>query len=77
MDHSFAVSVTDGICDLTMKFDTPEVVEILELADLEPGTVPLIVSGGLMDGTPFSASDCILLRQLGGEASKAAGGRLR
>ena len=52
----------DGIDDLTMKFSTPDVVDVLELDALEPGeTVELVVSGTLQDGTPFSASDCILI----------------
>lgn len=65
----------DGICDLTMKFSTPEVVQMLELADVEPGTLELVVSGCLMDGTPFSASDCVLLRAHGNAFLRAAGSR--
>ena len=67
----------DGICDLTMKFSTPEVVQMLELADVEPGTLELVVSGSLLDGTPFSASDCVLLRVHGQGQMKGAGGQPR
>jgi hypothetical protein len=52
----------DGIDDLAMKFSTPDVVATLELDVLAPGeTVELVVSGNLLDGTPFEASDCIWL----------------
>jgi hypothetical protein len=52
----------DGFVDLLMKFETHEVVEALELNDLDPGAlVELIVSGNLLDGTAFTASDCIRL----------------
>jgi hypothetical protein len=52
----------DGFDDLSMKFNKSKVVEILELDDLEAGSyVELVLSGFLLDGTPFSASDCILL----------------
>jgi predicted outer membrane repeat protein len=52
----------DGFTDLSMKFRTDEVVESLELNDLPAGAaIELIVSGHLLDGTPFEASDCIAL----------------
>ncbi len=52
----------DGITDLNMKFKTDDVVEALELNDLPAGDlVQLVVNGTLLDGTPFSASDCIRL----------------
>lgn len=52
----------DGIDDLSMKFKTQVVVDALEL-DLEArGTVlELVVSGNLLDGTPFVLSDCIVI----------------
>ena len=52
----------DGFDDLSMKFKTQNVVAALEL-DLEiPGTVlELVVSGILLDGTPFVGSDCIVI----------------
>ncbi len=50
----------DGITDLSMKFKTDDAVEALELNDLPAGDlVQLVVNGTLLDGTPFSASDCI------------------
>jgi len=53
---------SDGIDDLSMKFNTETLVAELELDDLPGGAmVELIVSGALSDGTPFSAADCIRL----------------
>ncbi|MCH8153074.1 MAG: hypothetical protein IH830_11980 [Planctomycetes bacterium] len=52
----------DGATDLSMKFRTDDVVAALLLNDLPAGDlVELVVSGTLLDGTPFSASDCIRL----------------
>ncbi|MHC4063110.1 MAG: hypothetical protein ACYSUQ_11815 [Planctomycetota bacterium] len=52
----------DGIIDLSMHFRTDEVVESLELNDLPAGaTLELVVTGTLLDGTLFEASDCITL----------------
>ena len=52
----------DGILDLSMKFKTDAVVAALELDDLDAGAlVELVVSGNLVNGTPFQASDCIRL----------------
>ena len=52
----------DGILDLSMKFRTVDVVDALLLNDLPAGDlVELVVSGALLDGTAFSASDCIRL----------------
>ena len=52
----------DGVTDLSMKFKTDDVVAALQLNDLPAGDlVELVVSGALLDGTPFSASDCIRL----------------
>jgi hypothetical protein len=52
----------DGITDLSMKFRTQEVVDALELDGLPGGElVELAVSGTLLDGTPFTASDCVWL----------------
>jgi probable HAF family extracellular repeat protein len=53
----------DGMMDLSLKFRTDDVVEILQLDDLEfGGEVELVVTGTLLDGTEFStAGDCILI----------------
>ncbi len=66
----------DGIDDLGMKFSTRKLVRSLELAGLSPGaSVPLTLSGTLRDGTPFEASDCILITggSRNGEADAADG----
>jgi hypothetical protein len=50
----------DGINDLSMKFKTPQIVAAFELNDLPGGAVvEFVVSGTLLDGTPFTARDCI------------------
>jgi hypothetical protein len=52
----------DGLMDLSMKFRTADVVAALEFNALPPGDlVELFVTGNLLDGTPFAASDCIRL----------------
>ncbi len=52
----------DGIDDLNMKFKSQEVVDALQLDDLPSGAlVELVLTGSLLDGTEFSASDCIRL----------------
>jgi len=53
---------SDGIDDLSLKFDTQALVIELQLDDLPGGaSVELVVSGELSDGTGFSAADCIAL----------------
>jgi hypothetical protein len=52
----------DGEMDLSMKFKSSDVVEALELDDLSSGAfVELEVSGTLLNGTEFAATDCIRL----------------
>jgi hypothetical protein len=51
----------DGWADLSMKFIRPEVIYVLELNTLPPDQdeVELMLTGELMDGTPFEAHDCV------------------
>ncbi len=53
----------DGIDDLLMRFSTPETVAALGL-DTEPKDtmIELSLRGLLIDGTVFSASDCVTIR---------------
>ncbi len=57
----------DGIDDLSMKFMTDDVVEVLQLNDLSDGDeVEMIVTGLLLDGSSFATTgDCI--RVVGGD----------
>ncbi len=53
----------DGYLDLSMKFSSPDVVAVLELDDVPGGSeLELVVTGSLLDETPFVAYDCIVLR---------------
>ncbi len=57
----------DGIRDLRMKFKTDAIVEALELEDVPSGAeVEVMVTGTLLDGTPFFSSDCLLIMRPGG-----------
>jgi hypothetical protein len=52
----------DGILDLSMKFKTRDVADLLPVDDPNGALVELVVSGTLLDGTPFaSSSDCVRL----------------
>jgi hypothetical protein len=52
----------DGVLDLSIKFDSRQVTAALELESLARGTlVELLLSGLLLDGTPFTGRDCIRL----------------
>ncbi len=68
----------DGLLDLMMHFKTDEVVPALGLNDFDPGAlVPLTLIGTLLDGTPFSASDCVRLVPPGaGDGLLAVGSNL-
>jgi len=65
----------DGIVDLSIKFDTRTVVSQFELNELPGGTlVELVLSGELLDETPFSARDCIRLVPSGPGSGALPGG---
>lgn len=51
----------DGTEDLTLKFDTQEIVEAIGTVEDVEGLV-LQLTGSLSDGTPIEGSDCISLR---------------
>ena len=58
----------DGILDLTLKFDTQDLVEKLDLCPLDGQTIPLIITGNLKveeGGTPIEGEDCILVLKPG------------
>lgn len=53
----------DGIMDLSLKFDSAQVVETLKLDELDRWTTePLILLGNLHDGTPFRGIDCVRIQ---------------
>jgi hypothetical protein len=50
----------DGVMDVSMKFKSQEVVSALMLGGMPGNTeVELVLSGALLDGTTFTANDCI------------------
>jgi len=52
----------DGIADLVLRFDDEVLVRDLRLDMVRPGTViDLVVTGQLLDGTKFSATDCVTI----------------
>jgi hypothetical protein len=52
----------DGIADLSLKFETVDLVAALGLDLLPGGDMPeLVVSGTLVDGSEFEGSDCVRL----------------
>jgi hypothetical protein len=52
----------DGMMDISMKFQTELVNEVLEMADLMPGAlIPLVLTGNLNNGCAFVAYDCVRL----------------
>ncbi|MHC4947273.1 MAG: hypothetical protein ACYTG1_03290 [Planctomycetota bacterium] len=57
----------DGILDIVLKFRTSDVASILELDGFPLGSqIELVLSGQLLDGTPFAASDCVRIAGPGG-----------
>ncbi len=58
----------DGYLDLTLKFDTQELVTMLNLGDFAGYTLHLILSGNLKEdsgGVPFRGQDCIWILETG------------
>jgi len=54
----------DDIMDLTLKFDTRELIEKLGLESMSGETIPLIIKGSLYNRTSFRVQDCIkILKQ--------------
>jgi hypothetical protein len=52
----------DGITDVSMKFRTQDTVEALLLDDLANGEVfELVLTGTLLNGSPFIVSDCAMI----------------
>jgi len=52
----------DGYMDLTLKFETQEVKDTLDLSEEAGKPTPLLVTGNLTeeaDGTPIEGSDCV------------------
>lgn len=67
----------DGHADLSMKFRSQEVVSALQLGELSGGTtLELTLNGLLLDGSSFSARDCIRLVPPGGGQMLAVNSRV-
>jgi hypothetical protein len=50
----------DGFSDLVIHFSRREIITAIGLEAMAPGTeVPITVTGELLDGTPFEATDCV------------------
>jgi len=49
----------DGYLDMSLKFDTQELVIELNLVEVVGQTIPLTLTGKLRDGTLFEGQDCI------------------
>lgn len=53
-----------------MRFRRPQLTNVLQLDGLPGGTlIELVLSGNLLDGTPFTANDCIMLVPIAANAS--------
>jgi hypothetical protein len=66
----------DGIMDLTLKFDTPEVVTQLGLQGMPDGDVELAVTGNLVNGEPILGGDCVMLKGTESRPSEDGNGDL-
>jgi len=59
------IEVADGYDDLIIHFSRREIILAFGLDAMEPGTVVSItVEGSLLDGTLFTATDCVTLLDL-------------
>jgi uncharacterized repeat protein (TIGR01451 family) len=64
----------DGIMDLTLKFETQDVVDAFDLDEARGSRVRLSVVCNLADGTPMLGGDCVLVLSTGpGRNRKAMG----
>lgn len=53
----------DGVKDLVMRFDNAGLADVLGLGKVVSGTmVEFVVTGNLLDGTPFSGVDCATIQ---------------
>jgi hypothetical protein len=55
----------DGFVDLTLKFETQEVVSMLDLLGAHGQTIPLMITGNLRpeyDGLPIIGEDCVWVK---------------
>jgi hypothetical protein len=66
----------DGITDLTLKFDTQEVVTGLGLASMPEGDVELTLTGYLVNGEPITGADCVRLKGTNDQPAAQSGGTL-
>ena len=60
----------DGYMDLTLKFDTQELVSCLALEEVAGETIPLKLTGNLKEeagGTPITGEDCVRVLNPGGK----------
>lgn len=60
----------DGVLDLTLKFDTQTLIEILDLYEFEGDTITIILGGNLKaeyDGTPIQGQDHVWILPLKGK----------
>ncbi len=63
----------DGMADLVLSFKTDKVFKSLRLDDLPNGSrVELKITGKLMNGSAFSASDCLTVQTVAGGGASAA-----
>jgi len=60
----------DGFDDLTLKFDTQDLVAALGAVDGDE-EITLTLTANLLDGTSIEGQDCVVIRPKGGKAEKA------